>query len=101
MRANRAVTAFLAACLLCFPAILGNHSGLSHIGPAQAENARPRVGDVMPRKQIKVIQSPGRYGLGSEPKGSKYAIVGGTLVRIDAQTGKILSILRTQAEPLD
>jgi hypothetical protein len=74
---------------------------MGHLGPAQAETARPRVGDVVPRKQIKVIQSPGRYGLGSEPKGSKYAIVGGTLVRIDAKTGKILSILRPQAELQD
>ncbi|MGR3199970.1 MAG: hypothetical protein ACU0DH_13930 [Paracoccus sp. (in: a-proteobacteria)] len=40
------------------------------------------------------IAVPGSYGLGVSPAGHRYAIVGGYLVRIDDQSGKVLSVLR-------
>lgn len=68
---------------------------------AQAEGERPAVGDVLKPGQYHLILNPGRYGLGPEPQGSRYAIAAGLLVRIDARSGKILSILREQREILD
>ena len=56
------------------------------------------AGDVPPRDVIHVIDNPGRYGLGPELPGSYYAIVSDNLVRVDASSFKILSILRRQAE---
>jgi hypothetical protein len=102
MRAMKPVAALVAASILCFPAVVGTHTGLAPVGVAMADGTtRPKVGDVIAADQIEVIESPGRYGLGREPRNSRYAIVGGSLVRIDTHNGKILSILRQQAVPLD
>lgn len=68
---------------------------------AQAEGERPAVGDVLKPGQYHLILNPGRYGLGPEPPDSRYAIAAGLLLRIDARSGKILSILREQREILD
>lgn len=68
---------------------------------ARAKTARPQVGDVPAPGSYHVIRQPGRYGLGPELPGSRYALIAGLLVRIDARSGKILSILRPQREVLD
>jgi len=59
---------------------------------AKPVRERPVIGDVP--AQVTVIGNPGTYGLGSELRGSSYAVVSGHLVRIDRKTGRILSILR-------
>ncbi|MBK4215268.1 hypothetical protein JJJ17_04940 [Paracoccus caeni] len=59
------------------------------------------AGDVPPRDSIHLIDRPGKYGLGPELPGSHYAIVSNTLVRVDASSFKILSVLRSHAEVLD
>lgn len=66
------------------------------VAPVAAKQAehRPIIGDIPPRRAVKLIGNPGSFGLGSEIKGSNYAIVMGHLVRIDSKSGRILSILR-------
>ncbi|RNF33401.1 hypothetical protein [Paracoccus methylarcula] len=68
---------------------------------AGAEAASFDVGDRLPADQVHVITKPGLYGLGPEPANSKYAVAHGKLIRIDPETGKVLSILRSQTEILD
>jgi|GEM_PF-1233032 len=55
---------------------------------------RPVIGDVPDQARVKLIRNPGSFGLGTEINGSSYAVVSGHLVRIDRETGRILSILR-------
>lgn len=66
--------------------------------PAQAEESgaatAPVIGEVPREGLVTLIENSGTYGLGIGPSGSRYAVVGGFLVRIDLQTGKIVSILR-------
>lgn len=54
----------------------------------------PVVGDTPPPAQVHLIERLGTFGLGPDLPGSRYAVVGRHLVRIDARSGKILSILR-------
>ncbi|TGN47727.1 hypothetical protein E4L95_19120 [Paracoccus liaowanqingii] len=54
----------------------------------------PVVGETPLPDQIRLIDNPGRVGLGPGHPGSRFAIVAGHLVRIDAVTGRIQSILR-------
>ncbi|RMC37883.1 hypothetical protein [Paracoccus alkanivorans] len=70
-------------------------------GAAGSESAGFGVGDTLPPDQVHIITNPGLYGLGPEPAGSKYAVAGGKLIRINPKTGKVLSILRSQSEILD
>lgn len=54
----------------------------------------PVVGDTPPSDQVQLIENVGVFGLGPNLPGSRYAVVAKHLVRIDAQSGQILSILR-------
>lgn len=67
----------------------------------QAAEAAFGVGDTLSADQVHIITSPGLYGLGPAPDGSKYAVAGGKLIRIDPATLKVQSILRNQSEVLD
>ncbi|MFD2814385.1 hypothetical protein ACFSYD_07710 [Paracoccus aerius] len=49
---------------------------------------------MLPADLVDFIEQPGRYGLGTEPRGSRYAIVQGHLVRVDADTMELQSVLR-------
>ena len=55
---------------------------------------RPTMGTVPDKGQVQRIRNPGNYGLGNDIAGSNYAIVSGHLVRLDARSGRIISILR-------
>lgn len=68
---------------------------------ARAETVAPHVGDLLRPGAFHLISNPGRYGLGPEPAGSRYALIAGLLVRIDMKSLKILSIIRQQREILD
>lgn len=50
------------------------------------------VGERYP--EVERIPAPGRYGLFDPPEGESYAIVSRTLVRLDDETGQVLSVLR-------
>lgn len=59
------------------------------------------VGDVLKLDRIHIIRQPGKYGLGTPPDGDDYAVVNGRLIRVDGETGKVLSILRPVYAVLD
>ncbi|MFC3167873.1 MULTISPECIES: hypothetical protein [Paracoccus] len=52
-------------------------------------------GDVLPAGDVHFIEQPGRYGLGSDLRGSRYAIVDGHLVRVDRESLRVQSVLRS------
>lgn len=52
------------------------------------------IGQTVPADKLHIVTEPGRYGLGPELPGSHYAVVGNQLVRIDAKTGVVQSIIR-------
>lgn len=59
------------------------------------------VGDILDLGTIHIINQPGLYGLGEPPLGNRYAVVDGRLVRIDSETGRLLSIIRLVDAILD
>lgn len=59
------------------------------------------VGDYIDWDHAHVITRPGRYGLSTPPEGDRYAVIDGRLVRVNSDTGKVLSILRLVNEILD
>lgn len=96
----RKLTVLTLTSLIGVSAFLGLADTASN-GPgqtAQADEAKLREGDMVPTGKAKLIERPGLYGLGPEQPGSRYAVVEGKLVRLDAKTLKILSILRQDAE---
>lgn len=61
---------------------------------AKTKGAPVSVGDTVDMSRVKVVDQPEVYGLGIAPAGNIYAIVGDLLVRMNPETGKVLSILR-------
>lgn len=59
------------------------------------------VGQIVDPAHAHMITHPGRYGLSNAPGNNRYAVVAGKLVRIDEESGKILSILRSIDRILD
>ncbi|QBX35227.1 hypothetical protein E4191_11365 [Paracoccus liaowanqingii] len=86
--------------LICVLGLLGAAGGYALSGTdacqakAQEPAVYPVVGETPSPDQIRLIDNPGRVGLGPGHPGSRFAIVAGHLVRIDAVTGRIQSILR-------
>ena len=60
-----------------------------------------QVGDDLNPADVHLVTSPGRYGLGADVPGSRYAVAHGKLIRIDPSSFKVLSILRDQSRLLD
>lgn len=74
------------------------------VPPGQAAKGQVRgvsVGDILDLSTVHIIRDPGRYGLGVPPSGNRYAIVDGRLVRVDSETGRLLSIIRLVNAILD
>ncbi|MDO5643170.1 MAG: hypothetical protein Q4G26_12405, partial [Paracoccus sp. (in: a-proteobacteria)] len=67
--------------------LLSNH--------VQAEAETVEIGQIVPPEQLHIVREPGRYGLGPDLPGSHYAVAGDQLIRIDATTRKVQSIIRT------
>lgn len=59
------------------------------------------VGDIAPAEKLHRITNSGAYGLSDPPAGDAYAILQGQLIRINARSGKILSVLRPVARIAD
>ncbi|WP_410216485.1 hypothetical protein [Paracoccus sp. (in: a-proteobacteria)] len=59
------------------------------------------VGDVAKAADLHLITRPGRYGLSKAPEGDRYAILDGRIVRIEADTAQVLSILWAAPRVLD
>ena len=96
----RKLTVLTLASLIAIGAFFGLDGTVSdgQGQTAQADEARLREGDTVPSAKAKLIEQPGLYGLGPELPGSRYAVVEGKLVRLDAKSLKILSILRQDGE---
>lgn len=71
------------------------------VPPGQARKHIRAVGDSIDWDDVHVITRPGLYGLGVPPSGQRYAIVDGRLVRVDRETGRILSVVRMMNAILD
>ncbi|MFD1483304.1 hypothetical protein [Paracoccus nototheniae] len=89
------------ACGICAVAMIAFTLFTGPVGaPAEAGDhvraavALPMVGDIPDSTTIQMIDNLGAVGLGPDLPGSRYAVVGGHLVRIEAASGKILSVLR-------
>ncbi|RNF33483.1 hypothetical protein A7A09_016755 [Paracoccus methylarcula] len=70
-------------------------------GQAKKHGIRLGVGDFIDWDDVHIVTRPGRYGLSMPPDGNRYAIVDGQLVRVNRDSGKILSILRLVDAILD
>lgn len=70
-------------------------------GQAKKHGIHLGVGDFIDWDDVHVVTRPGRYGLSMPPDGNRYAIVDGQLVRVNEDSGKILSILRLVDAILD
>lgn len=92
--------AIAAAGLLCVAA-LGPILDPEDPAPVTRQASPPVVGEFLTDGDYHLVTHPGRYGMGPERQGNRYAIVTGRLVRIDAATHKILSVLRDHVEILD
>lgn len=100
MTIARPVAASAAAAVLAYCFTVSSFAQ----GAANGATSSPtifQVGDVLPEADVHIVTSPGVYGLGPEPPGSRYAVAHGMLIRVDAETTKVLSVLREQARPLD
>ncbi|WBU59459.1 hypothetical protein [Paracoccus albus] len=65
----------------------------------EAGNGTPvEIGEVIPAENLQIVKEPGRYGLGPGLPGSHYAVVGDLLIRINAETGAVQSIIRKVQE---
>ena len=60
---------------------------------AAAAAGAPVVGETLPGQNAQLIVDPGRYGLGPALSGTRYAIANGWLVRVEAQSLTVQSIL--------
>ncbi|WP_167626654.1 RcnB family protein [Paracoccus luteus] len=70
-------------------------------GQARKMDGRVVVGDRIDWNHVHVVTRPGLYGLTEPPRGQRYAIVDGRLVRVDSGTARILSIIRLVEALLD
>lgn len=68
--------------------------------PGQAAHG-PLVGRVVDWNDVHVVRKPGLYGLADPPEGQHYAIIDGRLVRIEARSAKVLSVIRDVEAILD
>ena len=102
-----AATASVGLLVLPIFAVAYNHDiAQAHAQPAaqharmyqaksdSAADASVRVGDTVNLEQVDIVEEPEVYGLGLSPAGNRYAIIDNLLVRLNPDTGKVLSILR-------
>ncbi|TJZ91558.1 hypothetical protein FA743_10670 [Paracoccus gahaiensis] len=66
-----------------------------------AATALVAVGDVAAEAKLHMITHPGRYGLSEPPKGERFAVLDGRLVRVHTETMQIRSVLRPITQILD
>lgn len=69
------------------------------VPPGQAK--KWGVGDIIDWDNVHIVTQPGYYGLSTPPRGDRYAIIDGQLVRVNRDSGQILSILRLVDAILD
>lgn len=60
-----------------------------------------QVGENYDPAKVHLVTEPGRYGLGTPPQGSQYAVIDSYLVRVEPVSMKVLSVIRLVNEILD
>lgn len=60
-----------------------------------------QVGESYDPAKVHLVTEPGRYGLGTPPQGSQYAVIDSYLVRVEPGSMKVLSVIRLVNEILD
>jgi len=82
---------------------MGGEDGQTFL--AQDASAHParklRVGQHIDAEQLHRISRPGLYGISRPPAGSEYGVIDGRLVRYDAETLQVQSIIREVDHILD
>lgn len=96
-----ATAAAAAVGLTVFEGPTPQAQGRAGADPVRAAAVPLVPGEVLPADLVDFIEQPGRYGLGTEPRGSRYAIVQGHLVRVDADTMELQSVLRKDSVAYD
>lgn len=69
--------------------------------PTPSGDEKVSVGKALAPSSIHVITRPGLYGMGQPPRGSRYGIVNGKLIRFDPSTSRVLSVIRQVDRILD
>ena len=95
------LTVLAAALVVVFSANLAPQAQGT---PQEAPRKEARIlspGDVLDASDVDFIERPGYYGLGSELRGSRYAISDGHLVRVDPDSLRVQSVLRTNVRSVD
>lgn len=62
---------------------------------------RPEIGTEVPPERLHLVKRPGLYGISDPAPGMQYAVVGSSLVRIEAGTAIVRSIIRGGVRPVD
>ena len=89
-----------AALVVVFSANLAPQAqGTPDTPPRQVRSLSP--GDVLDATDLEFIERPGFYGLGSDLRGSRYAIAQGHLVRVDPDSLRVQSVLRSNVRSID
>lgn len=98
-----AVGAIMGLAALTAPGSEGRLEGLPTCGAVcvGAVSSVTLAGQHIPAAQLHMITRPGRYGLGSAPEGSAYAVADRHIVRIGVEDGRVLSVLRPVQRILD
>ena len=99
MAARTQISLTLAAALMAIGVYAATGSG--ETAAQAASSSQIVIGETLPPDSLHLIERPGLYGLGPEPPGSRYAVANGHLIRIDAKTLQVLSVLRIQDRVLD
>ena len=74
---------------------------MAEAAPSSQGKGNVEIGETVPADKLHIVTEPGHYGLGPELPGSHYAIVGNMLVRIDAESGAVQSVIRKVDRILD
>ncbi|MDO5529039.1 MAG: hypothetical protein Q4F71_06510 [Paracoccus sp. (in: a-proteobacteria)] len=91
-----AIGALLSLMLVIFPP-----QGLTEDAVPSPAQTELRVGDRLTPAEVHIITHPGRYGLGTELRGSVYGVAYGRLIRLDEKTLRVQSIMRVVSGVLD
>lgn len=67
----------------------------------QVDPIRPEIGSIARAGDLHVIRRPGLYGVSVPAAGMQYAVIGDSLVRIDAESHVIRAIIRNGVRPID
>lgn len=84
-----------AAAGLLTAAVSGLWFGAADPEPAEAPLTFA-VGELLQPQDVHLIERNGFYGLGADLPGTRYAIAGGHLIRVDAESLRVQSILREE-----